>query len=188
MPLFGLKKYQNAKCKNANIFGAVKNARSERRENVTQGSNLTAEKWSVLVGIVQTNTGHFVYGEIFVILCVKRKRQERYKTNYQRITKKKKEDKNMQVTATVKIMGEEASGISAQTGNPWKSRMILLEWNDTEGTNRIWCALFNAKLEAFCQSGIGVGDTVLVSVRFTARTYRTGFFRTEAEIMTICKA
>ena len=89
MPLFGLKKYQNAKCKNANIFGAVKNARSERRENVAHGSNLTAEKWSVLVGIVQTNTGHFVYGEIFVILCVKRKRQERYKPNYQRITKKK---------------------------------------------------------------------------------------------------
>ena len=66
------------------------NAMSERRENVAHGSNLTAEKWSVLVGIVQTNTGHFVYGEIFVILCVKRKRQERYKTNYQRITKKKK--------------------------------------------------------------------------------------------------
>ena len=72
-----------------NVFGAVKNARSEQWEAVTQGSNLTAEKWSVLVGIVQTNTGHFVYGEIFVILCVKRKRQEIYKPNYQRITKKK---------------------------------------------------------------------------------------------------
>ena len=73
-----------------NVFGAVKNARSEQWEAVTQGSNLTTEKWSVLVGIVLTNTGHFVYGEIFVILCVKRKRQERYKPNYQRITKKKK--------------------------------------------------------------------------------------------------
>ena len=73
-----------------NVFGAVKNARSERWETVAHGSNLTAEKWSVLVGIVQTNTGHFVYVEIFVILCVKRKRQERYKPNYQRITKKKR--------------------------------------------------------------------------------------------------
>ena len=36
----------------------------------------------------------------------------------------------MQVTATVKIMGEEASGISAQIGNPWKSRMILLKCPD----------------------------------------------------------
>jgi hypothetical protein len=120
-------------------------------------------------------------------VCQKKATRE-IQTKLSTYYKEKKEDKNMQVTATVKIMGEEASGISAQTGNPWKSRMILLEWNDTEGTNRIWCALFNAKLEAFCQSGIGVGDTVLVSVRFTARTYRTGFFRTEAEIMTICKA
>ena len=61
---------------------------------MTQGSNLTAEKWSVLVGIVQTNTGHFVYGEIFVILCVKRKRQDTYKSNYQRITKKKRRYEN----------------------------------------------------------------------------------------------
>ena len=128
-----------------------------------------------------------VWGNLCNFVCQKKATRE-IQTKLSTYYKEKKEDKNMQVTATVKIMGEEASGISAQTGNPWKSRMILLEWNDTEGTNRIWCALFNAKLEAFCQSGIGVGDTVLVSVRFTARTYRTGFFRTEAEIMTICKA
>ena len=131
-------KMQNAKMQTSsaqskmrrNVFGAVKNARSERWETVAHGSNLTAEKWSVLVGIVQTNTGHFVYVEIFVILCVKKKATREIQTKLSTYYKEKKEDKNMQVTATVKIMGEEASGISAQIGNPWKSRMILLKCPD----------------------------------------------------------
>ena len=55
---------------------------------------------------------------------------KRYTNQTINVLQRKKEDKNMQVTATVKIMGEEASGISAQTGNPWKSRMILLKCPD----------------------------------------------------------
>ncbi len=67
-----------------------------------------------------------VWGNLCNFVCQKKATryiQVKLSTYY----KENKEEKNMQVTATVKIMGEEASGISAQTGNPWKSRMILLE-------------------------------------------------------------
>ena len=167
---------RSQKCKERAMGDCGSRLKSHDKKVVSIGRYCSDQYWPLCV-----------WGNLCNFVCQKKATRE-IQTKLSTYYKEKKEDKNMQVTATVKIMGEEASGISAQTGNPWKSRMILLEWNDTEGTNRIWCALFNAKLEAFCQSGIGVGDTVLVSVRFTARTYRTGFFRTEAEIMTICKA
>ena len=94
----------------------------------------------------------------------------------------------MNLNATVKLLAEETNGISSATGNPWRGRMALLEWQSGAGiVNRAWCALFNDKLEAFEMQGIKVGDWVEVTIRCTTRTYRTGFNRTDVEILEIKK-
>jgi hypothetical protein len=84
-------------------------------------------------------------------------------------------------------LGEEKIGISQRTGNEWKSRMVLLEWLDTEGTQRVWCSLFNEKLEEYNKNGIQLGDQVEVSLWFTTRTYRTGYNGIEANLLRINK-
>lgn len=95
----------------------------------------------------------------------------------------------MNLKAMVKLLAEENSGISNSTGNPWRGRMMLLEWPGGTGiVNRAWCALFNDKLEAFEMQGIKVGDTVEATIRFSTRTYRTGFNRTDMEVLNIKKS
>lgn len=65
--------------------------------------------------------------------------------------------------------------------------MVLLEWLDLHGTNRVWCTLFNQTLVDFIQDGIQVGDQVEASFRFSTRTYRSGYSATEAELISIKK-
>lgn len=93
----------------------------------------------------------------------------------------------MKTKATVKIVTEERQGISQRTGNPWRSAMVLLEWLDLHGTNRVWCTLFNQTLFEFKQDGIQVGDEVEASFRFSTRSYHSGYNATEAELISIKK-
>ena len=100
----------------------------------------------------------------------------------------KKGESKMNLNATVKLLGDETNGISNSTGNPWRGRMVLLEWPNAAGyMNRAWCSLFNSKLEAFETQGIRTGDSVQAEIRFSTRTYRSGFNRTDLEIIEIKK-
>ena len=93
----------------------------------------------------------------------------------------------MKTEMIVKLVGEMAEGVSQRTGDKWKSRALLLEWTDNEGTHRIWASAFNIVLSQFEQQNIVAGDVCHVSVGFSARSYRTGFCRTEATIQSIEK-
>lgn len=93
----------------------------------------------------------------------------------------------MEKEMIVKIVGESSEGISQRTGDSWKNRTLLLEWNEGGVTNRIWAALFNEVLDQFERQNIKPGDACWVNVVFSARTYRTGFCRTEASITAIEK-
>ena len=94
----------------------------------------------------------------------------------------------METKATVKLIGEQRTGVSQSSGNEWKNRYIMLEWLDSEGTHRVWAVLFNEQMEDFVQQGIDVNDSVIVRLRFSARSFRTGFVSTEIQIEEITKA
>ena len=87
----------------------------------------------------------------------------------------------------VKLIGEKAKGTSYNTGNEWRLKPVLLEWEDLEGTNRVWAHLFNEKMDEFDRLGIQQGDVCEVSLQFTARSYRTGYNKTEVEVLSIKK-
>ena len=55
----------------------------------------------------------------------------------------------MKTEMIVKLVGEMAEGVSQRTGDKWKSRALLLEWTDNEGTHRIWASAFNIVLSQF---------------------------------------
>lgn len=93
----------------------------------------------------------------------------------------------MKVTCTVKLLGEEKNGISQRTGNPWKSKTVLLEWLDLHGTNRVWGSLFNQSLDEFNLEGIAIDDKVEACIRYSTRTYRSGYTSTEVELISIKK-
>ena len=38
----------------------------------------------------------------------------------------------MKIEATIKNVGEEEQGVSPRTGNPWRTRLLLLEMHDAE--------------------------------------------------------
>ena len=113
MPLFGLKKYQNAKCKNAKIFGAVENAtqrflRSQKCKERAMGdcgSRLKSHGRKV-VSIGRYCSDQYwplcVWGNLCNFVCQKKATRE-IQTKLSTYYKEKKEDKNMQMTATVKI-------------------------------------------------------------------------------------
>ena len=84
-------------------------------------------------------------------------------------------------------MGDLKKGVSQSTGNEWQSRYIMLEWMDGEGTHRVWATLFNEQAEHFVQQQIDVNDAVNVRLRFSTRSFRTGFVSTEVLIEEIQK-
>lgn len=93
----------------------------------------------------------------------------------------------MEKEMIVKIVGECSEGVSQRTGDSWKNRTLLLEWNEGGVANRIWAAIFNEALDRFERQDIKPGDACWVDVVFSARTYRTGFCRTEVRITAIEK-
>lgn len=93
----------------------------------------------------------------------------------------------MEIKAKVKLIGEQKTGVSQNSGNEWKSRQIMLEWIDSEGTHRAWTALFNEQMENFVRQGIGTNDSVTVRLRFSARSFRNGFVSTEVMVEEINK-
>ena len=93
----------------------------------------------------------------------------------------------MKIEAKIKIIDEEKTGTSQMTGNEWRSRMLMLEWDDMEGAQRIWAALFDERLDDLEKQGIAQGDSCQVDIVFTPRTYRSTYHKTELEIVRIVK-
>lgn len=93
----------------------------------------------------------------------------------------------MTIDATLKIIGEKNEGVSQVTGNEWKTQILLLEWEDGEGTSRVWGVLFNEEIARFEQQGLKAGEMCRVTLCFTARAYRTGYCKTDARIISINK-
>lgn len=85
------------------------------------------------------------------------------------------------------MVGEKKSGISTSTGNPWQCKSVLLEWSDGEGTHRVWAMLFDQRVDDFDEQGLSAGDTATVRLKFTSRSFRTGFVSTEVLIEEIQK-
>lgn len=94
----------------------------------------------------------------------------------------------MRIEAVIKQIGELHEGSSKLTGKEWKAAQILLEWEDGEVTNRVWAMMFNEVLDEFQQVGMHVGDGCVVTFSFSARSYRTGYHKTEVNIISISKA
>ena len=93
----------------------------------------------------------------------------------------------MKIEAKIKIIGEEKTGTSQTTGDQWRSRMLLLEWEDLEGTQRVWATLFNEVLAEFEKEGIKQGSLCQVDFVFTARTYRSMYNKTDVDVKHIQK-
>lgn len=81
----------------------------------------------------------------------------------------------MEIKARVKMIGEKKSGVSNSTGNPWQRKSLLLEWIDSEGTHRVWGDLFNQEVDDFDQQGFKAGEEAMVRLRFTSRSFTSGF-------------
>ena len=93
----------------------------------------------------------------------------------------------MEIRATVKLVGETKTGVSQRTGNEWKSCSVMLEWIDSEGTQRLWGSIFNDKMDNFERQGITAGNDVVARLRFSVRTFRTGYSAIDAEVEEINK-
>lgn len=85
------------------------------------------------------------------------------------------------------MIGEKKSGVSNSTGNPWLRQSLLLEWIDSEGTHRVWANLFNQEVDLFDQQGFRAGEEAMVRLRFTSRSYTTGYVSNSVDIEEINK-
>ena len=93
----------------------------------------------------------------------------------------------MKIEAKIKIIGEEFSGTSQTTGNDWRCRMLLLEWEDMEGEQRAWLSIFDERMDDFNEQGFAQGDLCQLDIVFSPRTYRTTYKKTEIKIKNIRK-
>ena len=93
----------------------------------------------------------------------------------------------MKIEAKIKIIGEEFSGTSQETGEKWRCRMLLLEWEDMEGIERVWAPVFNERMDDFNEQGFAQGDLCQVDIVFTPKTYPSLFNKTNLTIKNIRK-
>ena len=76
----------------------------------------------------------------------------------------------MRFEATVKKLNEVKSGVSENTGDPWKYRGVILETPDGERVAR-WLATLGTKMgDEVERQGIKEGDKVIVDLRFFTST------------------
>lgn len=85
----------------------------------------------------------------------------------------------MRIEAVIKQVGELHEGKSKVTGKDWKAVQLLLEWEGEEEPNRAWATMFNEVVEAFAQTGLCIGDSCVAILYFSARTFRTGYHKTD---------
>lgn len=87
----------------------------------------------------------------------------------------------------VKVIGEEKKGISAATGREWASRNIILYFLDEEGSENYISARVSG--DTWDKAGITQPETIVAChLRFTTRSYNTGFVANEVRITNIQKA
>lgn len=91
----------------------------------------------------------------------------------------------MNVKCVIKLIGDEAKGVSSRTGNEWKARHILLEWTDGEDVNRVWATMFNQVVEAFERGNFALGSECVASLTFSGHSFRTGYNKTEVNVKDI---
>ena len=81
----------------------------------------------------------------------------------------------MQITATIKVIGEIKSGISLASGNEWKRQDVVLGWNEpygNEGRMReqlLVVSLSGRNLAKFEELECKVGDTLTGNLDFDTR-------------------
>ena len=85
----------------------------------------------------------------------------------------------MKIEAVIRQVGELHEGKSKATGKEWKAVQILLEWEGEEEPNRAWATMFNEVVEVFMQAGLCIGDSCMATLSFSARTFRTGYHKTD---------
>lgn len=91
----------------------------------------------------------------------------------------------MTIKCVIKLIGDEAKGVSGRTGNEWKARHILLEWSDGEDVNRVWATMFNQVVDAFERGGFVQGGECVASLTFSGHSFRTGYNKTEVSVKDI---
>ncbi len=76
----------------------------------------------------------------------------------------------MRFEATVKKLNELKSGVSENTGDPWRYRGVILETPDGDRVAR-WLATLGTKMvDEVERQGIKEGDKVIVDLRFFTST------------------
>ena len=88
----------------------------------------------------------------------------------------------MRVEAEIKEVSALHQGKNYMNGKAWKAMMVLLAWEDEEGANQAWTAMFNDVMDGFVQSGLSVGDKCCAGMYLSARSFRTGYHKTDISL------
>ena len=97
----------------------------------------------------------------------------------------------MKLQVKIKMIGEERKGVSSRTGDDWRSRWLLLSWQEKREDGNVLThyqrvVVFDRQLEKV-EKEFQSGDDALVDVSFSSTDQRNGFYRNEARIMSIQK-
>ena len=97
----------------------------------------------------------------------------------------------MKLQVKIKTIGEERKGVSSRTGDEWRSRCLLLSWQekreDGNELSHFQRAVAFGQIVKQVEQGFKVGDDALVDVSFSSTDTRSGYYRNEVHIMNIQK-